>query len=174
MNIMLDLETLGTHVGCQVVSIGAVIFDARGLGETFYQVLDLEEQAARGLEAEPQTLHWWARQSARVRSELEHARHGALPVSAVLKLFNDYVLSAGSDVKVWGNGAAFDNAIIRHLYRVFDLEPVWGFRNDRCFRTLKDCPVPPPELRGEPHVAVDDAIAQAQHAVLILNSRKWN
>ena len=39
-NVMIDLETLSTESNAAILSIGAVMFDKEGLGETFYQIVD--------------------------------------------------------------------------------------------------------------------------------------
>ena len=44
MNLMIDLETLGTDADCPVIAIGACFFDENGTYEEFYQTLDVEEQ----------------------------------------------------------------------------------------------------------------------------------
>ena len=42
-----------------------------------------------------------------------------------------------SDLRIWGNGAGFDNTLLRQAYEVNSREVPWAFRHDRCFRTLR-------------------------------------
>jgi hypothetical protein len=77
------------------------------------------------------------------------------------------------EVNVWGNGAAFGNVILRSAYAACGLLPPWEFWNDRCYRTLKNLrPDIKLERSGTHHNALDDAITQAEHAVVILSALK--
>jgi hypothetical protein len=78
--------------------------------------------------------------------------------------------SSKAKLKLWGNGASFDNAIVAHCYKAVDMEPPWNFWNDRCYRTLKAlaCPVITQASSGVLHNALDDAKRQADHAQRIL------
>uniref|UniRef100_UPI001125A91F 3'-5' exonuclease n=1 Tax=Escherichia coli TaxID=562 RepID=UPI001125A91F len=43
---------------------------------------------------------------------------------------------SNDDVRVWGNGASFDNAILAAVYRKHAQNIPWRFRNDRDVRTI--------------------------------------
>jgi inhibitor of KinA sporulation pathway (predicted exonuclease) len=70
---------------------------------------------------------------------------------------------------VWGNGADFDNPILAAAYRATGISQGWKPYNGRCYRTIKNLA---PQVRlvrtGTHHNALDDARAQAQHLLDIV------
>src|SRR2546430_1719289 len=114
-NIMLDLETLGRRPGCQVLSIGAVVFGKEGLGEEFYCVLERHTQAILGLHVDAETQKWWAAQSPEARRVFNEP---ATDLIEGLGYFSQYIVDNGgpNGVKMWGNGADFDNPILAAVY----------------------------------------------------------
>jgi exodeoxyribonuclease VIII len=170
-NVMIDLETLGRRAGCAILSIGAVAFDPDSgkLGEEFYIVVDAMDQVAEcGLHTDQSTIEWWEKQSVEAQQVLIESRSGkALSLGDALVKFNQYLSQFNfTKVKVWGNGADFDNAIMASCYAAAGLEVPWSFWNNRCYRTLKGV-VGGPKLtrQGTYHNALDDAKSQAQHAL---------
>lgn len=57
MNIMVDLETLGTKPNSAILSIGAVAFDDQGLHDEFYCNVDLISSIACGYEIDADTVY---------------------------------------------------------------------------------------------------------------------
>lgn len=170
-HVMLDLETLGTGPRAAIVAIGAVEFDPRG-GEVpsanaFYSRVALASAMQYG-EVDASTLLWWMQQSDQARKDTFLGEAGGL--EQVLPAFNrwiDHIDNGGlaKNVCVWGNGATFDNVVIRSAMAAVGLTPSWSFRNDKCYRTVinllpKD---KQPEFvrSGTAHNALDDAITQA-------------
>ena len=134
-NISIDIETLGTDDRSIVLSIGAVYFNKTGIGQSFYRVLDIARQIELGRVINEESLQWWARQSEEAKAILNEKGD---PVQDVLLAFNEFASIFGTDVKVWGNGATFDNVIVSTLYKDMGMERPWRFTNDRCYRTLKN------------------------------------
>lgn len=155
-HVVVDLETLSTRIDAVVTSIGIATLDPTrpepivGVG---YR-LRWDDQLGFGRRVSQSTLRFWLEQDRAVaQRELagdEYCTTGAL-----------YAISPHlRDVLIWGNGAAFDLAILRSLYEAFDLEVPWNYRNERCFRTLRDGREPlKPEV---PHDPVSDAVAVAK------------
>lgn len=168
--VMVDIETLGTRPGCLVLSIGAVAFDHRhGLGHEFYTVINQGSCEAAGLRVDKGTLAWWMRQSPEAQTVLKESRGGGVELQEALAQFTEYLRHFGPEVRVWGNGAAFDNVIISSLYHAVGLRQPWKYINDRCYRTLKSFfPSIQMEREGVYHNALADAKSQAEHAVRIL------
>jgi hypothetical protein len=163
-DVMLDLETMGTTNSAAIVSIGAVVFDEKMIGQTFYARVSLADAMKHGGEVEGSTIMWWLRQSDAARQTLQDSPQ---PLAVALTGFNawlqDLSLEAGGMLRLWGNGAMFDNVIIESAYRRLDLEPAWTYKAHRCFRTLKNMfPVDLPAFDGAEHNALDDAIYQAK------------
>lgn len=177
LDVMVDLETLGNIPGSTILSIGAVFFDAESqkLGAEFYAVLDRASCAKAGLIEVPATLQWWAKQSTQARTVLKDAEmRGAYKLGMGLQMFGHWMLKNAAPqadkVRVWGNGADFDNAMLACAYAAVGREPPWAFYNSRCFRSLKNLlpDVPSPERQGTHHNALDDAKHQARHAQKLL------
>lgn len=169
-HLSVDLETLGTRPGCVVLSIGAVAFDHRlGLGDEFYTTINQKSSEAAGLVTDKGTLGWWMRQSEAARDVLIATRDGGMPLVDALDQFAEYASKFGSEVRIWGCGASFDNTILSHLYHVTGKRQPWKYVNDRCYRTLKALmPTVCMERTGVHHNALADAKSQAAHAVRIL------
>lgn len=166
-NVMLDLETLGTSAGCSILSIGAIYFDQAGLGQEFYQVISKYSCGQHGLSEDAATLKWWSERTPEARQVLEEAElPDAMPLTDALIRFNAF-LKLNTGVKVWGNGADFDNSILIAAYRATGVEQGWGPWCGRCYRTLKSLVPNAPNLVrvGVYHNALDDAKSQALHAI---------
>lgn len=161
-NIMLDLETMGNGNNAAIIAIGAVKFDAKGINERWYEVVSLQSSINVGLEVDSSTIMWWMKQSDDARAQFE--KEGMELRNALI----DFSQFVGNDPIMWGNGAAFDNAILSNAYRKSRLDQPWSFRNDRCYRTIKNL-YPNIEIDdiGIQHCAVDDAEYQALHLIKI-------
>jgi DNA polymerase III epsilon subunit-like protein len=162
--VMLDLETFGTRPGSAIVSIGAVKFgDGKIIGE-FYQRIDLKSCVDCGLVIDPDTVLWWLKQSDEARLEL------TLPSQHIAAVLQQFAIWIGPvETEVWGNGAAFDNALLAEAYHALQLRMPWRYSKDRCYRTLKNLhPEIVMERNGTHHHALDDARSQAHHLMRIL------
>jgi len=171
LHVMLDIETMGTGPDAAIVAIGAVKFDpfsplAFDPEDTFYTVVDLVSSVKCGGQIDGSTVKWWLQQS----DEARKAISGILSDN-IHESLRDFRLWYGEDkdVPVWGNGATFDNVIVRRAYQRLGMEAPWSHRADRCFRTLKNLfpGVEPPERSGTHHNALDDAMWQAEYMRLI-------
>lgn len=165
-NIMLDLETMGNSSNAAIIAIGAVRFD-KEVTEKFYEKVDLGSSLKCGLEIDSDTVLWWMKQGGDARKQFEgDVRKQFLPLRYALLMFAGWI---GDDAIMWGNGAAFDNAIMANAYRACELIQPWKFWNDRCYRTIKNLhPEIKMERTGIHHCAVDDAESQALHLMRIL------
>lgn len=161
-NLMFDIETLATTPKAIVMSVGAVLFNNNAITSEFYINISVEPQF-RTREFNEDTLYWWLSQSAEAGRALTTDRK--TPTQATYS-FIEWLHANNTDmrkVKVWGNGATFDNVIMRDLLNEngYGNDVLWKFWNDRCFRTY----VAENNIeRVEPkvaHNALDDAHAQA-------------
>ncbi|HBS6007738.1 TPA: 3'-5' exoribonuclease, partial [Klebsiella pneumoniae] len=120
VHVMVDLETMGKKHNAPIVAIGAVVFDpATGsIGESFYKVVCLESSVNWGAVIDPSTVIWWLKQSSEARSAI--VNDDAIPLQDALLQFREFVsdnVAGGSKkAQVWGNGASFDNSILRSSY----------------------------------------------------------
>jgi hypothetical protein len=172
-DVMVDLETLGTRPGCVVLSIGAIAFDwwSGKLGREFHEIIKTSSCVDLGLTIEEDTLRWWEDQNPEAQQVIDLATYSLHTLPDVLERFNKFLEShGGKRVKLWGNGADFDNAVLIACYKAAGVEPAWKFYNNRCYRTLKNLrPSIKSKRIGVHHDALDDAKTQAVHAIQLLN-----
>lgn len=169
-NVMLDLETMGNGPGAAIVAIGAVCFDiedARISTDGFYTRVDLASAVQVGGIIDASTVTWWLQQSDAARAEIyaDDRAH----ITHALRAFAAWLDAHTHGAEVWGNGASFDNVILRSAYQRAGIEPPWKWWNDRCYRTMKaqhrDVPF---ERLGTHHNALSDATSQAMHLINML------
>jgi len=170
-HVMLDLETWGTGPYSMIIMIGACVFDPYAeppaddvITERFEVAVDPKSYQGR---VDAATVEWW------MDPEREPARAAWLKmrresIYTALDGFSDWLRSIAdnsSDVRVWGNGAGFDNALLRQAYEALKRDAPWGFRHDRCFRTLRSL-LTDEDLQylGTQHTALADAENQAIRA----------
>ncbi|NML62243.1 3'-5' exoribonuclease [Massilia sp. RP-1-19] len=172
-DVMVDLETMGTGPNAAIIAIGAVEFDlAKGeVGDRFYAVVSLESSVTNGGVIDPSTVIWWLGQSDEARKAVcADAEH----INVALLRFTTWLsqCAARDDLRVWGNGAGFDNVVLEEAYRRSQLTRPWHFWNNRCYRTMKGLQ---PDLKavrtGTHHNALDDAMTQAKHLIAVMQHR---
>lgn len=183
-HIMVDLETWGTTPGCDIRSIGAVVFDPiiRTLGDEFYINLDnpkgrwrngvfcpelakYDHERMYPLFREPDTVAWWADQSAAAQQRLTS---DPVDLAAGLRKFAQWWnVHQGEDTTFWAYGPHFDEAILAAAYRAVDLPVPWHYRAPRDCRTAFDLAGDPcrVDFVGVEHDALDDAKNQARRVI---------
>lgn len=174
VHVMVDMETMGKKPNAPIVSIGAVLFDpATGsLGATFYKVVSLESAVSWGAEIDPSTVIWWLKQSSEARSAI--VNDDAIKLDDALLMFTDFVeenVTGGrKKAQVWGNGATFDNTILRSSFDLACLDCPWDYWNDRDVRTMVELgkavgfdPKTAIPFEGDRHNALADAKHQARY-----------
>lgn len=187
MNLMIDLETLGTSSKAPVISIGACYFDETGVKQHFYAVLDIKQQIDSGLrKVDADTIKWWMGQEGAAKKVFQEelgvqAIEGLQPVEYYYTENNRHSLEEFSrfcflheDIKPWGNGSTFDITILESLLEDYNLLPPWKFYNIRDMRTFKEYVYDGSETKreGTHHNALDDAIYQAEVVVEGMNRNK--
>ena len=178
VHVMVDLETMGKKHNAPIVAIGAVVFDpATGsIGESFYKVVCLESSVNWGAVIDPSTAIWWLKQSSEARSAI--VNDDAIPLQDALLQFREFVsdnVAGGSKkAQVWGNGASFDNSILRSSYDCIAEDYPWEYWNDRDVRTMVELgqaisfdPKTTIPFEGSRHNALADAIHQARYVSAI-------
>jgi len=159
---MIDIETLGKKPGAAVLSIGAVMFGATGLGEEFYSPVLLKSCTDVGLTIDPETVAWWMKQSEEARQAAFRADAPALP--AVLLRFTDWFVAQQARYP-WCHGATFDVPILDAAYEACGMPAPWKYYDVRDTRTLYDLVgVKVDRSNGTHHNALDDARTQAEAA----------
>ncbi|HEO9146122.1 TPA: 3'-5' exoribonuclease [Enterobacter asburiae] len=176
-HLMIDLETMGSKPNAPIVSIGAVFFDPSTgvLGKEFYCVVNLKSSVDGGAVPDPETIMWWMQQSEEARMAICDKESSVNLVTALSDL-NSFIRDNTDPfrVQVWGNGATFDNVILRSSYEREYIPCPWHFWNDRDVRTIvelgrslgfnprRDIP-----FDGDMHNALADARHQAKYVSAI-------
>jgi len=177
--VMIDLETLSTNSDAAIISIGAVKFNPRGdigvledetaVGDIpyrhFYQNIDMYSLTEASFHISGQTLKWWFSQSPEARESLSADQ---VDIGTALSRF--YLWFGEESLPTWGNGAGFDNVVLRNAFQKLGGQSPFRFTHDRCFRTMKalfpDVNYVTPVLA---HNALSDAEAQAVHLQKLFN-----
>ncbi len=176
-HLMIDLETMGKGPNAPIVAIGAVFFSpATGvLGRQFHTPVNLSSDMAAGAKPDGDTILWWLGQSDETRAFIANKQapdiHTALDKLTVFVADN---CEKPKYLKVWGNGAAFDNVILRSAYERCGRAPCWEWFNDLDVRTVvamgREVGFDPKQdmaFEGERHNALADAIYQARYVSMI-------
>lgn len=167
---MLDLETLALSDKPVIAAIGAVVFNESKIVDEFYMQIDLESCTRAGLEIDASTVQWWLSQS---REAIE-ATFGGDPrrkyqIDAALDTLVGFYKRHDCQA-VYGNGALNDIVWINSAFKAIGMEKPWGFRDEMCFRTLRQIlpHVEVGEYNGTKHKAIDDARWQALYLIKAL------
>lgn len=168
LNVMLDLETVGTKSDAGILSIGAVTF-AHGdfmLQQEFYEKISLTSIQTAQFSQDAEVMKWWDKQDQEIRNE---AFSGITPIGIALCSFYDWCMRLNTEILLWGNGSDFDNVILCNAYQSLGLSVPWKFYNNRCFRTLKNLfPGIKIGVQSNKHNALEDAKYQAAWAEEIM------
>lgn len=164
MNVMVDLETLGTANNSVIISMGAVAFDNEGNTlSTFYRRIDPQSCVDAGLKVDVSTVMWWMKQSDAARAAFNEK---GVPLQIALE---EFYLWFPEDACLWGNGATFDNVLLTNAYKALGMKTPWPYWGDRCYRTVKALypEIAAGPFEGAAHNALDDARHQTKHLLKI-------
>ncbi|EFH7822248.1 exonuclease [Escherichia coli] len=171
-HLMIDLETMGKNPDAPIISIGAIFFDPQtgDMGPEFSKTIDLE--TAGGV-IDRDTIKWWLKQSREAQSAI---MTDEIPLDDALLQLREFIDENSGEffVQVWGNGANFDNTILRRSYERQGIPCPWRYYNDRDVRTIVELgkaidfdPRTAIPFEGERHNALDDARYQAKYVSVI-------
>ncbi len=130
--IMIDIETLGTNPGACIVSIGAVRFTrSAGIGEEFFESVNVADAQDQGLEVDAGTVTWWLTQSAEARDQLD----GGVLLDTALRRLADFI---PDDATIWANSPSFDCVLLQSAYRAVGRDCPWAYYQQEDYRTLRN------------------------------------
>ena len=176
-DITVDIETLGTQPGCPIIQIGYCGFDAYDTSFTplISGAYRIPLSAIQGKDKiDGGTLDWWFNQSASAVAELIS---GAGALSATRQSESNMLIAFAKDLaphahiaNLWGNSHSFDLVLIEAALARYGMEKFWNFRNERCYRTLKEelYWVKADPFIGTKHTALHDAYNEAAHLYKLL------
>ncbi|MBW0927320.1 3'-5' exoribonuclease [Shigella sonnei] len=172
IHLMIDLETMGKNPDAPIISIGAIFFDPQtgDMGPEFSKTIDLD--TAGGV-IDRDVIKWWLKQSREAQSAI---MTDEIPLDDALLQLREFIDENSGEffVQVWGNGANFDNVILRRSYERQGIPCPWRYCNDRDVRTIVELgkaidfdartAIP---FEGVRHNALDDARYQAKYVSAI-------
>ncbi len=165
IDVMIDIETLGTTPGSAILSIAVVPFGLHSPVEHFYEKISQESCIEKGLHIDDATVKWWDSQNAAAKQE---AFSGTEKIEDVLSRLTLYIKQLGT-VRPWGNGASFDVPLLEAAYIKCGMRAPWAYYNAMCYRTLKNLfPFLVPTVPVMKHNALEDARSQAAHTEKLL------
>jgi hypothetical protein len=162
MDVMLDIETLGTCPDCVVLTLGAVKFNPytqEDIAAGLYCRPDVDEQIARGRIVREDTMQWWSTQAEAVREEALGVED-RIPVEQMLRELNRFLVGAKN---IWAQGTVFDIGILEHLYQQYDMTANWNYWQISDSRTVFKIHGDPRKKNKEGlHNALEDCVSQAE------------
>lgn len=167
LDVMVDLETLGTSARTAILALGACAFDPLGetvdRGQTFYRNVDAQSCLDLGLTVDGGTIMWWLGQSAAARRVLFDPKPVGLR-TVLLDFDRWYRQVTARESCIWSHGLTFDVPILSELYRTVGQRTPWFYSRAHDTRTLFDyCgfKLPNADTREGGHNALEDTILQA-------------
>ncbi|EPD4350666.1 3'-5' exoribonuclease domain-containing protein [Escherichia coli] len=171
-HLMIDLETMGKNPDAPINALVGKFFDpATGeMGPEFSKTIDLE--TAGGV-IDRDTIKWWLKQSREAQSAI---LTDEIPLDDALLQLREFIDENSGEffVQVWGNGANFDNVILRRSYERQEIPCPWRYTNDRDVRTIVALGLVMDfdarsviTFEGERHNALHDARYQAKYVSAI-------
>jgi hypothetical protein len=156
MDLMIDIETVGTGPEACILTIAAQAFDPFSRGyynQQYYARVDIDSQPNRNIEQG--TIDWWATQPPAAKDEAFNP-NGRIPLSQALHELGKLIWRSN---RIWANGPTFDMNILEHAYKSHDLALPWKYYVVRDARTVYGlCP----DLKKYPasHHALEDCRRQ--------------
>jgi len=168
MELSIDLETTGTLVDSQILSIGLAMFNIKtgAIGNTLYIPIYLDNNEP--INATIGTVKFWIQQSHKNPEALKGLFEFAENKNAVMlrdALVDVQVfVEANKPSTVWANGTKFDLGMLEYQFQKYEVDVPWMHNADRCMRTLRHFAGSIKiEDDGVAHNALSDAIWQAKY-----------
>lgn len=183
IDIIIDIETLGTRPGCIILEIGACAMNPHTGEITANFSRRLDEVFTRHHEVRSEnmidTISWWHGQSTidtyctlirRGHSGL-FPHHPRDPKDALGEFCDWFAASVSQqdskDVRVWANGPSFDISILQACLDRYGIGIPWVYWQERCVRTALEMACYERDSvtwieRGPRHRALNDARHEAR------------
>lgn len=146
IDIMTDIETLGTNADSTVIQVSAIAFDIE-TGQSygmFNQRVDIEQEEKLNIDGS--TLKWWLNTDKDLLHRLINGDNIANNPKSLsgkelferfaIWLKQEHLVIDIKNVYLWGNGILFDNNMIKTQMGKYGIEYPIYFKNDRDMRTI--------------------------------------
>ena len=152
MDIMIDIETVGTGPDACILTIAAQTFDPNALGylpQDYYARVDIDSQPNR--EVDDATVEWWATQPQEAQDEA-FGEEGRISLKQALEELSKLCFHCNL---TWANGTTFDMVILENAYKQEQLPMPWRFWNVRDARTVYSLYPDLPKPKASHHALED-------------------
>jgi hypothetical protein len=152
MDIMIDIETVGTGPDACILTIAAQTFDPNALGylpQDYYARVDIDSQPNR--EVDDATVEWWATQPQEAQDEA-FGEEGRISLKQALEELSKLCFHCNL---TWANGTTFDMVILENAYKQEQLPLPWRFWNVRDARTVYSLYPDLPKPKASHHALED-------------------
>lgn len=167
MDLMIDIEALGTSPDSIILTIGAQVFDTGQFGWYEDKVLnpvsqqhytpfmnvrvDVDEQYLLNRKTDDDTMAWWGKQSPEAITEA-FSEENRISLNEAL----DQLIELAWPCKhIWSKGPTYDITILENAMKASKRKLPWKFWSIRDCRTVYSlCPDLNTNLNG--HIALDD------------------
>ena len=207
LDVTIDFETCALSANAAVMQLAAVPFQ-RNPEEfsyknvfdrdmpTFNARVDLRSCVMDGFDFDKETLKWWAEKPQVLKDEVMGG--DCYPLKEVMEQFAEWLVDISSDkespvIVLWAQGADFDIAILRNVFRKYQLTLPVAFHNFRDARTFiiengaallldhpeegiadnskvyEQIPAMPGTNEGMPHNALFDAVRTSWNVAYIFS-----
>lgn len=168
--LSIDIETLGTHVHSQLLSIGCAMFDLKTgeIGETCYVIVAIHDN--QPVSATIGTMKFWIKQGFTNPESLldlfgsDGPNESAVKIHGALSIVAKFIEEQAPET-IWANGTKFDLAMLEYHFNKNKVTVPWKYNSDGCMRTLRrfagNIDVDSTDLIS--HHALSDAIWQARY-----------
>lgn len=174
--LSIDIETLGTLVDSQILSIGAAIFNLKTgkIGNTLYIPIKIDMN--KHINATLGTITFWTQQAINnpkaLKGLFNNQSTNTVGILGALHKIQSFH-NINKPKTVWANSPKFDTSMLEYQFQQHDIKVPWGFNSDRCMRTLRMFAGPLDiGFEGVEHNALSDAIWQAKYISAACNKLK--
>lgn len=138
IDIMTDIETLGTDTDSTIIQIAAIAFDiTTGKIYTEFNGIANINKNTTPIKVTGDTIQWWMRTNPQLFGELLNSgTHSSEQLLAIFHTWLSQFTKPGNYMYLWGNGILFDNKMIQSQLESIGLDYPVFYRNDRDLRTL--------------------------------------
>jgi len=173
VDVMIDIETLGTTPGSVTASIGAVEFTRHAglMNSSLYVKVDIIDAQKQGSTIDAHTVLWWMQQSENARNELTSGHRVKLQVALDALDFYINSLRGEGRICIWAHSPSFDLIHLEAAYKLFNRSAPWRYNESRDTRTIFDLAgIDLKDYRiGTSHNALDDAKSQVTAVIAALH-----
>ena len=155
--LMLDIETLGNTPGSIVFEVGAVLFDEKGVLDTFHAFLPIYASADRGFTIALHTLEWWHGKG-RSLSAIMAMAETTVPINDTMLRLAQFMDGVE---QFWSKGN-FDYPLMARYFDSCNLNTPWKYGQVRELRTML-CELGLRQPKADiTHNALEDALQQVE------------